>query len=92
MLLQKTSQLVLGVRSPQAADLAYVRSIKLSLQNFEGHGGRIFSENVTSVEDLSVEVSRNWIWRLFVCLLSNPLKFNGYVALEILIPPPKNQR
>ena len=82
VLLQKTLQLVLGARGPQVADPCYGRPIKLSLQNFEGHGMRIFSQNVTSVE-----FSRNWIW----LLLSNPLRFKGYATLEILIPPPQKK-
>jgi hypothetical protein len=53
----------------------------MSLQNFEGRGVRIFDQNVTSVEGLSVEVSRSWM----CCLLSNPLQFKGYATLEILI-------
>ena len=81
VLLQKTLQLVLGARGPQVADPCYDRPIKLSLQNFEGHGVRIFNQNVTSLEGLSVGVSRNWIWRL----LSNPLKFKEYTTFEILI-------
>jgi hypothetical protein len=66
VLLQKILQLVSGVRGPQVADPCYGRSIKLYLQNLEGRGVRIFNQNVTSVEGLSVEVGRPQLDMTFV--------------------------